>query len=190
MTNGNVRVVKWIYIFNNVKIHIRWFEYTYLIMWKHIFGYGNTRFWLRKDTGTMNRSLRLTGCSLRISRIVCWHFVECSQCFGNPSATFWQSVRNVLAIRSQCFGNPSAMFWQTVRSRRGRFIVPAYMKTPTKWRTEIRVRWFEYTYLIMWKHIFGDWIHIFNNVETHIRLWKYTFLFTQGYGRDESVPYA
>ena len=29
-------------------------------------------------------------------------------CCCNPSATFWQSVRNVLAIRSQCFGNPSA----------------------------------------------------------------------------------
>ena len=25
-------------------------------MWKHIFGYGNTRFCLRQDTGTMNRS--------------------------------------------------------------------------------------------------------------------------------------
>ncbi|MEZ7711404.1 hypothetical protein [Prevotella pallens] len=49
----------------------------------------------------MNRPLRLTVCSLRISRIVRWHFVECSQCFGNPSATFWQSVRNVLADRSQ-----------------------------------------------------------------------------------------
>ena len=157
MTNGNVRVVKWIYIFNNVKIHIRWFEYTYLIMWKHIFSYGNTRFWLRKDTGTMNRPLRLTVCSLRISRIVRWHFVECSQCFGNPSATFWQSVRNVLAIRQQCFGRPSAavgadlscphiwkhpqngnpfaMFWQSVRSRRGRFIAPAYMNVPTKWQS-------------------------------------------------------
>ena len=31
-----------------------------------------------------------------------------SNLIGNPSATFWQSVRNVLAIRSQCFGNPSA----------------------------------------------------------------------------------
>ncbi|WP_276658382.1 hypothetical protein [Prevotella pallens] len=33
-------------------------------MWKHIFGYGNMRFWLRKDTGAMNQPLRLTGCSL------------------------------------------------------------------------------------------------------------------------------
>ena len=55
-------------------------------MWKHIFGYGNTRFWLCQDTGTMNQPLRLTGCSLRILR----------------------NVRNVLAIRQQHFGNPFA----------------------------------------------------------------------------------
>ena len=41
-----------------------------------------------------------------------------SQCFGNSSAMFWQTVRNVLANRSQYFGNPFAMFWQTVSSRR------------------------------------------------------------------------
>ena len=44
MADGYVRVVKWIYIFNNVKTHIRWFENTYLIMWKYVFSYGNTRF--------------------------------------------------------------------------------------------------------------------------------------------------
>ena len=77
-------------------------------MWICVFNETDTRFCLRKDTGTMNRPLRLTVCSLRISRIVRWHFVECSQCFGNPSATFWQSVRNVLAIRQQCFGRLSA----------------------------------------------------------------------------------
>ena len=86
-------------------------------MWKHIFGYGNTRFCLRKDTGAMNRPLRLTGCSQPISLV----FVGISRI-----------VRNVLAIRQQHFGNPFAMFWQTVRSRRVSFIVPAYMKTPTK----------------------------------------------------------
>ena len=58
----------------------------------------------------MNRPLRLTECSLRISRIVRWHFAECSP-------------RN----------------WQTVRSRRGRFIVPAYMNVPTKWGKEMHV---------------------------------------------------
>ena len=52
-------------------------------------------------------------------------FRWCSQRYRNPFAM-------LLAIRQQHFGNPSAMFWQTVRSRRGRFIVPAYMKTPTK----------------------------------------------------------
>jgi hypothetical protein len=36
-----------------------------------------------------------------------------------------QSVRNVLAIRQQCFGNPFAAVGV-------QFIVPAYMKTPTK----------------------------------------------------------
>ena len=29
---------------------------------------------------------------------------------------------------------------------------------------------------------------MFNNVETHIWLWKYTFLFMSGYGHDESTP--
>ena len=43
-------------------------------MWKHIFSYGNTRFWLRKDTGTMNRPLRLAECSPRISRCVSLHY--------------------------------------------------------------------------------------------------------------------
>ena len=109
------------------KMRVWWNECVYLIMWICVFNETDTRFWLRQDTGAMNRPLRLADCSLRISwvyvgisRIVCWHFVECSP-------------RN----------------WQTVRSRRGRFIVPAYMKTPTKWRTEMCVRWNEYTYLIM-----------------------------------------
>ncbi|MEZ7711436.1 hypothetical protein [Prevotella pallens] len=72
----------------------------------------------------MNRPLRLTDCSPRISwvyvgisRIVCWHFVN---------------VRHVI-------GKPSAALSQTVSSRRGRFIVPAYMKIPTKWGKKMRV---------------------------------------------------
>ena len=44
----------------------------------------------------------------------------------------WRNVRNQFRVCSQRYRNPSAMFWQTVSSRRGRFIVPAYMKTPTK----------------------------------------------------------
>jgi len=43
-------------------------------MWKHIFGYGNTRFWLRKDRGAMNQPLRLADCSPRIhgTNMVYW----------------------------------------------------------------------------------------------------------------------
>jgi len=47
----------------------------------------------------------------------------CLECYGNPSATFWQSVRNILAIRQQHFGNPSAAVGV-------RFIAPAYMCSP------------------------------------------------------------
>ena len=61
----------------------------YLIMWKHIFGYGNTRFWLCQDTGTMNRSLRLTECSQPISLVF---------------ATLSQSVRNVIGRPSAAVG--------------------------------------------------------------------------------------
>ena len=65
---------------------------------------------------------------------------------------FWQFVVGILAIRQQCFGksfaavgsrfiaptytysprirNPSAALSQSVSSRRGRFIVPAYMNDP------------------------------------------------------------
>ena len=71
----------------------------------------------------------------------------CLECYHNPFAAKWQSVRNVLAIRSQRNGKPSATFWQTVRNILAirqqhyrnpfaavgvRFIVPAYTKTPTK----------------------------------------------------------
>ena len=47
----------------------------------------------------------------------------CLECYGNPSATFWQSVRNILAIRLQHFGRSSAAVGV-------RFIVPAYIYSP------------------------------------------------------------
>ena len=60
-------------------------------------------------------------CVLHIRRVKVWFlFFECCvvaiclECYHNPFAAEWQSVRNVLAIRQPCFGNPSAMFWQTV----------------------------------------------------------------------------
>ena len=48
-------------------------------MWKHIFGYGNTRFCLCQDTGTMNQPLRLAGCFAT-------HFVGVRHVIGRPSA--------------------------------------------------------------------------------------------------------
>ena len=51
-----------------------------------ILGYANTRFWLRKDTGAMNRPLRLAGCSQP-------HFV---------------CVRHVIADRQQHYRKPLA----------------------------------------------------------------------------------
>jgi len=57
-----------------------------------------------------------------------------------------------LAIRSQRNGKPQAAVGD-------RFIAPAYTKIPTKWGTEMRIRWNGYVYLIM-----------------------------LGYGRDESSP--
>ena len=43
----------------------------------------------------------------------------CLECYHNPFAAKWQSVRNVLAIRQQCFGNSFAALSQSVSSRRG-----------------------------------------------------------------------
>ena len=89
------------------------------------------------------------------------------------------------------FAECSPRNWQTVRSRRGRFIAPAYMKTPTKWQTEMRVRWCGNVYLIRWKHVFGNvdmrvrwngnmylmtWIHVFDNVEMCVRWCECTYL--------------
>ena len=75
-------------------------------------------------------------------RNVSWVFSECSP------RILWL-FRVFFTVCSLHFGNLSAMFWQSARSCRGRFIVPANMNTPTKWETEMYVRWFEYTYLIM-----------------------------------------
>ena len=52
---------------------------------------------------------------------------------GGVFAPHFVGVRNVIEIRLQRNGNPSAAVG-------GRFIVPAYMKTPTKWGTEMHVR--------------------------------------------------
>ena len=49
------------------------------------------------------------------SMVFVFWMLGCCNLFG----MFWQSVRNILAIRQQHFGNPFAAKWQSVRSRRG-----------------------------------------------------------------------
>ena len=53
-------------------------------MWICVFNETDTHFWLRQDTGTMNRPLRLADCSPRIS----WVFAT----LCNPSAALSQTI--------------------------------------------------------------------------------------------------
>jgi len=66
--------------------------------------------------------------------------------FRSVNVAFFCAIRCVV-------GRPFATLWQTTSCCRGRFIVPAYMKTPTKWGTNIRVWRFEYTYFKMWTYV-------------------------------------
>ena len=47
-------------------------------------------------------------CKSMVFVFECWVVAICSQCYRRPSATFWQTVSNILAIRFQHFGRPSA----------------------------------------------------------------------------------
>ncbi|MBF1518352.1 hypothetical protein [Prevotella pallens] len=62
-------------------------------MWKCVFGYGNTRFWLRQDTGTMNRSPTPNG-------VFVAYFTDCSLAFCGMFATLSQTVRHVFRVCS------------------------------------------------------------------------------------------
>ena len=110
----------------------------------------------------MNRPLRLTGCSLRVSlvgvvylRIVCCVFRWWMWCICGLFAMYFV----VWMLR---YSNLFAIFWQFVSSCRGRFIVPAYSYTPTKCGTKMYVRWNKCTY-------FMKRIYIFDNVEIRAR---------------------
>ena len=70
----------------------------YLIMWICVFNEPDTRFWLRQDTGTMNRPLRLTECSHPISWVYVECFAECSPRIRNPFEMSSRNVRNVFVI--------------------------------------------------------------------------------------------
>ena len=104
---GNVRAVVWICACGNANARIRWNEYTYSIMWKHVIDNVDMRVRWCECTYLVMRicifdnvrirarwigPLRLAGCSLRISRIVRWHFAECFVCISLVFATLSQSV--------------------------------------------------------------------------------------------------
>ena len=151
----------------------------------------------------MNRSLRLAGCSqpiswvsVGISRNVCWYFAECFVCISLVFVGFSRCVRHIFAIRQQHFRKPFAAVGD-------RFIAPAYMKTPTKWQTEMCVWWCENTYSVMWICVCGNanarirwneytysimWICVCDETETRIWWREYTYLIMLGYGHDESAP--
>ena len=67
-------------------------------MWICVFNEPDTRFWLRQDTGTMNRPLRLTECSHPISWVYVECFAECSPRIRNPFEMSSRNVRNVFVI--------------------------------------------------------------------------------------------
>ena len=76
-------------------------------------------------------------CVLHIRRVKVWFLRQKSMVFGVQKGGFYITKVwflffecCVVAICSQCYRNPSATFWQTVSSRRGRFIAPAYMCSP------------------------------------------------------------
>ena len=50
------------------------------------------------------------------------------------------------------------------------------MKTPTKWQTDMRVRWCGNVYLIMWKHVIDNVdMRVRWNGNTYLMTWIYVF---------------
>ena len=85
-----------------------------------------------------------------------WYFTECLLVFCGVFCVYFVGVRGFFTVCSLHYRRPSAAKWQSVSSRRGRFIAPAYMKTPTKWQTEMCVWWCENTYLMTWIYVFDN----------------------------------
>ena len=76
-----------------------------MLKWTHVFGEMDMHIWLCKDTGTMNRPLRLAECSQPISWVTppihgvfrgC--FVVCSWIFHRVFAALLQFVRHIIII--------------------------------------------------------------------------------------------
>ena len=107
--------------------------------------------------------------SVGISRNVCWYFAECFVCISLVFVGFSRCVRCIIADRQQHFRKPFAAVGV-------RFIAPAYTYTPTKWQTEMRVRWCGNVYLIMQMHVFGNVdMRVRWNGNTYLMTWIYVF---------------
>ena len=101
MTNGNTCAVKWIHVYNNVEMRIRWNGYVYLFMSE----YGRDE---SVPYAWRSVSWLFRGWMLGVYGVFRGYFV---------------GVRCII-------NNPFAAKWQAVSSCRGRFIVPVYTCSP------------------------------------------------------------
>ena len=112
MTNGNTCAAKWIHVYNNVEMRIRWNGYVYLFMSE----YGR------------NESAPTPG---GVFRGYSWVNVRCLQSVSWLFRGWMLGVYGVFRgyfVGVRCIiNNPFAVKWQAVSSRRGRFIAPAYL---------------------------------------------------------------
>ena len=123
-----------------MKMRVRWNKCTYFM--KRIYIFDNVRIRARWICPYAWRGVR---CEFRWWELcICGLFVVC------------------FVVWMLRYSNLFAIFWQFVSSRRGRFIVPAYPYTPTKYGMKMRVRWNKCTY-------FMKRIYIFDNVEIRAR---------------------
>ena len=121
-------------------MRVRWNKCTYLIMWICVFY--NVRIRAR---WICPYAWRTVCCVFRWWEwCICGLFVAC------------------FVVWMLRYSNLFAIFWQFVSSCRGRFIVPAYPYTPTKYGMKMCVRWNKCTY-------FMKRIYIFDNVRIRAR---------------------
>ena len=63
-------------------------------MWKHIFGYANTRFCLCQDTGAMNRTPTPGGLFATHFVGVCGYFTDCSPRIHGTNMVYWGGMQS------------------------------------------------------------------------------------------------
>ena len=139
----------WICVCGNANARIRWNEYTYSIMWKHVIDNVDMCVRWNGNTYLIMWIYVFDNVDMRV-RWICpyaWRNVRCA--FHGLFVGILRNVRWTFRWCSQRYRNPFAAVGV-------RFIAPAYTYTPTKWQTEMRVRWCGNVYLIMQMHVFGN----------------------------------